>query len=185
MTAARSKRRPVPTRREQPLDRIQWLSRDLLVANGWNPNRVFRPELELLRRSLLEDGWTQPIVARPQDDGTWEIVDGFHRWMLSEEPAIAALTDGLVPVVEVAVDHAHARISTIRHNRARGQHYVMQMAVIVVELSELGLTEEEIMQRVGMEAEEVRRLKDQGDVLTRIGTDQMSEAWRPAPRARG
>lgn len=164
----------------QPLHEVKWIVRDLLVANGWNPNRVFRPELALLRRSLLEDGWTQPIVAR-EEDGQLQIVDGFHRWMLSEEPAIAALTDGLVPVVLLNADPAHARISTIRHNRARGTHYVSQMATIVAELNDLGLDDEMLMSRLGMEAEEVRRLKEQGDVLTRIGGEEMGEAWRSAP----
>jgi ParB-like chromosome segregation protein Spo0J len=169
--------------RAQPIDAVLWLGRDALTANGWNPNKVFPPELELLRLSLLEDGWTQPIVAREVKRGRYEIVDGFHRWLLSGEPAIAEITGGLVPVVLVKVDPAHARISTIRHNRARGEHYVGQMANIVTELADMGLSDEELEERLGMEAEEVIRLKQRGDVLTRIGGEQMGEAWRSAPKS--
>jgi ParB-like chromosome segregation protein Spo0J len=169
--------------RAQPVDSVIWLERKQLRANGWNPNKVFPPELELLRLSLLEDGWTQPIVARETKRGSFEIVDGFHRWVLSGEPEISKLTDGLVPVVLVKVDHAHARISTIRHNRARGSHYVGQMANIVAELADMGLSDEELEERLGMEAEEVIRLKQRGDVLTRIGGEEMGEAWRSAPKS--
>jgi ParB-like chromosome segregation protein Spo0J len=168
-------------RRVQPIDSIRWVDRNLLVANDWNPNRVFRPELDLLATSLREDGWTQPIVARERDDGTLEIIDGFHRWMLAGEPDIASITDGMVPVCVLAADAAGARISTVRHNRARGQHYVDHMASIIDALADMGLTDEELCDRLGMEPEEVRRLKEHGDVLRRIGQREMGEAWRSAP----
>lgn len=166
----------------QPISTVHWVDRDELVANNWNPNRVFRPELELLHRSMIEDGWTQPIVARQQEDGRYEIIDGFHRWTLAEEPDIRDLTGGLVPIVLVDTDHAHSRISTVRHNRARGSHYVNLMASIVCELSDMGLTEAELIDELGMEAEEVRRLAAHGDILARVGGEQMGEAWRSAPK---
>ena len=118
----------------QPIDAVEWVARDTLTSNGYNPNHVARPELKLLKLSIMADGWTQPIVAR--EDG--QIVDGFHRWTISADPEISALTNGLVPVVRLrpALEMADQMASTIRHNRARGQHGVIPMADIVTSLKD-------------------------------------------------
>ena len=132
----------------QPINSVEWVDPDTLRANNYNPNHVAKPEMALLKQSILEDGWTQPIVA--QADG--EIVDGFHRWTLgTTDTEIRELTDGKVPVVRVTIDPAQQRMSTIRHNRARGAHAVLKMADIVNELLFLGVTEDEISTRVGMD----------------------------------
>lgn len=162
--------------KDQPLSHLQWVSRDDLRANNWNPNRVAPPELRLLKLSIVESGWTQPVVAQP--DG--EIVDGFHRWTVSAAPEIARLTGGLVPVVPLVGDAAHLRAATVRHNRARGTHHVLKMADIVTELSEeLGMPADEIGRRLGMDDEEVDRLMDRG-VMTKRGAapdGQMGNGW--------
>src|SRR4051812_36713087 len=94
----------------QPLSRIEWVPREELHANFYNPNHVAPIEMHLLKVSILEDGWTQPIVARLDD----EIIDGFHRWLASEDPEIYAMTDGKIPVVRlVGVDMEHQMMSTI------------------------------------------------------------------------
>ena len=90
---------------KQPLDNIQWINREELSPNGYNPNRVAPPELKLLKLSILEDGWTQPIVINP--DKT--IVDGFHRWTVSGHKEIFDLTGGLVPVVVISPKDASQR----------------------------------------------------------------------------
>lgn len=160
---------------EQPVSLIQWVPRDRLVGNGWNPNRVARAELTLLAISILEDGWTQPIVVRHD----WTIIDGFHRWTVSAWPEVAAITDGHVPVVCLrASDPAQERMATIRHNRARGTHYVLSMADIVNELVDLDVTPDEIARRLGMEAEEVRRFIDRGSMLKRASKPEFNKAWR-------
>lgn len=165
----------------QPCSVVEWVPRSALHANDYNPNRVAPPELALLALSILEDGWTQPIVARR--DG--EIVDGFHRYTVAERPEIAALTDGLVPVSFLReVDAAHQRMSTIRHNRARGSHYVVRMADLVIALSLDGLDDEEIGRRLGMEAEEVGRFRERGNMLKRGSGDGFSPAWVPSPEER-
>lgn len=155
---------------------MQWVPRDQLRANDYNPNHVAPPELELLKVSILEDGWTQPIVARP--DG--EIVDGFHRWTVAGDERIAAMTDGLVPVVYLPadLDTAQQRMATIRHNRARGQHGIVRMADIVTELVDvLGIDRDEVTRRLGMDREEVERLHDHGDMLQRHGGGEFSDGW--------
>ncbi len=161
--------------RLQPLDKLEWVPREDLRANTWNPNHVAPPELELLAQSILADGWTQPIVARP--DG--EIVDGFHRWTVSARPDVSALTAGLVPVVRIDADPAHLRASTVRHNRARGTHVVLRMADLVAEMVELGASPDEVRAAMGMDPEEVKRLLDRGQMIKRGAAGELHKGWVP------
>jgi len=163
------------SKEEQPISSVQWVPRDTLQANDYNPNKMAKTELGLLKTSIMEDGWTQPIVARL--DG--EIVDGFHRWTVSSDKDVSALTGGLVPVVFIKeIDPARQRMATIRHNRARGEHYVMSMADIVAELVQVyGLDLKEIQHRLGMEKEEVIRLLDRGEMVKRAGNDDYKQGW--------
>lgn len=140
---------------DQPINQVQWIERDKLRPNGYNPNRVAGPEMKLLKISILEDGWTQPIVINPDH----EIVDGFHRWTVSGDKEIQAVTGTLVPVVMTKPHNdAHQKMSTIRHNRARGTHGVLNMSEIIQSMVDDGLSKQEIMARLQMEEEEVIRL---------------------------
>jgi ParB/RepB/Spo0J family partition protein len=165
---------------EQPISNVRWVPRDLLSSNDYNPNNVATPEMRLLAQSIIESGWTQPIVVRPVDE-RFEIVDGFHRWTVSDWPEVRKMTDGLVPVVTIDPDPAHQRMATIRHNRARGKHHVVRMAEIVDSLvNELGVPKDDLKKRLGMSDEEVARLLARGSMIDRGAADDMSEAWRPA-----
>jgi ParB-like chromosome segregation protein Spo0J len=161
----------------QPVSRVQWVSRESLRANDYNPNAVAPIEMNLLALSIREDGWTQPIVAHP--DGT--IVDGFHRYTVSSRPEIFAMTGGMVPVVFLDKERGDRMLSTIRHNRARGVHGVRPMAGIVRELIEQGYEREAIMVRLGMESEEVERLYDQAGMPEKIarGRNGFNAGWTP------
>jgi ParB-like chromosome segregation protein Spo0J len=163
---------------KHPLDAVEWIDPKELRANGYNPNHVSPPEMELLKISILEDGWTQPIVARM--DG--EIVDGFHRWTLgSTDEDIRKASEGFVPVVRISDERSKEdqMMSTIRHNRARGNHAVQRMADIVQSLVENGLGEEEIMRRLGMEDEEVERLIDNSGMRKRGRSEGFNNGWVP------
>lgn len=165
-------------RDKQPISGMKWVNPKDLRANSYNPNKVATPEMKLLKTSILEDGWTQPIVARP--DG--EIVDGFHRFTLgSTDPDVQALSDGLVPVVILEdADAAHQIMSTVRHNRARGHHAVLKMADIVRSLKDdSGLSDDEIQARLSMEDEEVERLYDTGGMTKRGRKEAFSAGWVP------
>lgn len=158
----------------QPVSTVRWVHRSRLRGNFWNPNRQAPPERRLLKTSILENGWTSAIVVHAEgsdDQGTlYEVIDGYHRWLTAADPDVAALTDGLVPIVElIEPDPALARMATIRHNRARGTHHVNGMADIVAELLDLGLSLEEIGKRLEMDEEEVDRLADRG-IMTRRGS---------------
>lgn len=162
----------------QPVGSVEWVNPADLRANSYNPNHVAPPEMELLALSIMEDGWTQPIVARP--DG--EIVDGFHRFTVgSTHEGVMALTGGLVPVVRLRdADPAHQIMSTVRHNRARGTHAVLAMSDIVRTLAdEYSLSEAEIMERLGMEDEEVERLHDTSGMTVRGKGEGFNTGWEP------
>lgn len=168
---------PSPSAPSQPISAVRWMPREDLSSNSYNPNSQAPPERRLLRRSILESGWTQPIVARDHGDRL-EIVDGYHRWLTSEDPKVYALTNGLVPVVVLPpTDDASARLATVRHNRARGTHHVLGMATVVSDLIALGLDEEAVRDGLGMDDEEVERLADRGDMLKRHGTQEFGKGW--------
>lgn len=165
------------SREKQPIANLEWVSPSTLRANDYNPNHVAPIEFELLKQSLLEDGWTAPIVAGEDN----VIVDGFHRWTLaSTDPEVAGMTGGLIPVVRRrAASAADRRIATIRHNRARGKHGIAPMADIVRDLKDNhGLTDAEIQQRLGMEDEEIERLYDRAGMPKRAGKG-FGKGWVP------
>lgn len=169
----------MPSIENQPVSQLCWVHRDLLDKNLYNPNAIAPPELELLKTSILEDGWTMPIVTLPEQDGRFQIVDGYHRWKISADSAIYKLTGGLVPTVQVALDPIHQQLSTVRHNRARGTHAVLKMAEIVRNILADEVSEKELMQRLGMEKEEVARLNNRAGMPDQIKATSFNSAWVP------
>jgi ParB-like chromosome segregation protein Spo0J len=164
---------------DHPLGNVEWIKPSVLKANGYNPNHVFKPELMLLKISILCSGWTQPIVRRA--DNT--IVDGFHRWSLaSKDKDVQALTGGLVPVVTLSasLDEGELQMATVRHNRARGKHSVLLMSEIVLGLiNDHGYTEDEIAVKLGMEQEEIARLSAVSKSPEAAGSDTFGKSWVP------
>ena len=140
-----------------PLSTLRWVDRGSVKPNDYNPNKVSKQNLELLKQSILANGWTLPIVVRPD----FTIIDGFHRWTVAGEEPLASMLDGKVPVV--IVDHkdkAGNIYGTVTHNRARGTHLLEPMKAIVKRLLESGKSVEEISKQLGMRQEEVFRLSD-------------------------
>jgi ParB-like chromosome segregation protein Spo0J len=140
-----------------PLATLQWVDRKLLKPNDYNPNKVSRENLTLLVRSILSNGWTLPIVCRPD----FTIIDGFHRWMVSGEEPLLSKLKGKVPVVLVQHnDEAGDVYGTVTHNRARGTHLLEPMKNIIKKLMSQGKSVKEIGKELGMKPEEVFRLSD-------------------------
>ena len=138
-----------------PLKGVQFVDRDRLQANDYNPNVVNEGNLKLLTQSIISNGWTLPIVVRPD----YTIIDGFHRWTVSGREPLKSRLGGKVPVVIVNhSDRAGDIYGTITHNRARGTHLLDPMKHIVQELLDAGKTIPEITKETGMKAEEVFRL---------------------------
>lgn len=140
-----------------PLSSLQWVDRDRLHANDYNPNKVSEENLKLLIQSILTNGWTLPIVVRPD----YTIIDGFHRWTVSGREPLKTKLGGKVPVVIVNhTEKADDIYGTITHNRARGTHLLEPMKAIVKELLDSGKSVKEISKQLGMKPEEVFRLSD-------------------------
>lgn len=140
-----------------PLSSLQWVDRSLLKPNGYNPNKVSEDNLQLLVQSILTNGWTLPIVCRPD----YTIIDGFHRWTVAGREPLHSMLGGKVPVVIVAHDDENDDVyGTITHNRARGTHLLEPMKAIVKKLLDQGKTVQEIGKQLGMKPEEVFRLSD-------------------------
>ncbi len=139
------------------LKTVHWVKRNMLAANDYNPNKVTRANLDLLRQSIIVNGWTLPIVVRPD----YTIIDGYHRWLVAgEEPLKTALKDE-VPVVVVKHDSEVRNIyGTVTHNRARGTHLLEPMKAIVKRLKAASVPVSEICRQLGMRAEEVFRLSE-------------------------
>lgn len=140
-----------------PLSSLQWVDREKLRANEYNPNKVSEDNLKLLVQSILTNGWTLPIVVRPD----YTIIDGFHRWTVSGREPLKTKLGGKVPVVIVNhTDEAEDMYGTITHNRARGTHLLEPMKAIVKKLIDEGKSVGEISKQLGMKPEEVFRLSD-------------------------
>lgn len=140
-----------------PLSTLQWVNRTRVRPNSYNPNKVSKQNLELLKQSILANGWTLPIVVRPD----FTIIDGFHRWTVAGEEPINSMLEDKVPVVVVEhKDKAGNIYGTVTHNRARGTHLLEPMKAIVKELIKEGKSVKEIGKQLGMKPEEVFRLSD-------------------------
>lgn len=140
-----------------PLASLQWVDRTKLRANDYNPNKVSEENLQLLIQSIQTNGWTLPIVCRPD----YTIIDGFHRWTVSGREPLLTQLGGKVPVVIVDhQDEAEDMYGTITHNRARGTHLLEPMKAIVKKLINEGKSTKEICKQLGMRPEEVFRLSD-------------------------
>ncbi len=159
---------------KHPVSRVQWVPAELVYANDYNPNKVAPPEMKLLEVSIKTDGYTQPIVVWKTEEG-YEVVDGFHRHLVGKKLGMSHL-----PVVVLNDENTsrEERIAaTIRHNRARGKHQVKAMSDIVVELSRRNWSDERIGKELGMEPDEVLRLKQITGLAELFADGDFSEAW--------
>jgi len=169
--------------RDEPVDCVLWVLADTVQANDYNPNVVAPPEMKLLKHSIEADGFTQPIVTYPIN-GHREVIDGFHRNRVGKEvKAIKKRLRGYLPVTTIRADREDREnriASTIRHNRARGKHTVDNMSEIVVELSRRNWTDAKIARELGMESDEVLRLKQISGLAELFADREFSQAWEIA-----
>jgi ParB-like chromosome segregation protein Spo0J len=167
----------------EPVDCVLWVKNDSVYANDYNPNSVAPPEMELLRLSISNDGYTQPIVSMDNNNGTREVIDGFHRNRVGKEcDDIQKRVHGYLPVVtirESQSDKNNRVASTIRHNRARGKHKVESMSEIVVDLKKRNWSDEKISKELGMDRDEVLRLCQISGLIELFSDKDFSMGWVP------
>lgn len=147
--------------RDQPIDKVVWVPIEKVVANDYNPNSVAPAEMRLLHTSIQHDGYTQPVVTvYDEDNDVYVVVDGFHRAeVLRRNKDIHEATSGYLPCVVISSDINDRMASTVRHNRARGKHSVAGMSSMVFSMLENGWDDHEVCNELGMEPEELARLK--------------------------
>lgn len=166
--------------KHHPVDYVHWQKSEDVEGNEYNPNAVAPPEMKLLIRSIEEDGYTMPIVTFP-DKETIRIVDGFHRRKAERTSrSIHESTFGYIPVSTIRPEKreiSDRMASTIRHNRARGTHSIDLMVNIVAELTEAGMGNAWIMKNIGMDADELLRLKQISGLAALFKDRAYSRAW--------
>lgn len=162
-----------------PVYNIKAIPIEKIQANSYNPNHVAPPEMKLLYKSILEDGYTMPIVCYYlEDEDRYEIVDGFHRYtVMKKHKDIFERENGCLPVSVIDKPISDRMASTIRHNRARGSHDVELMTNIVFELVESGCSDTWIMRHIGMDADELLRLKQLSGLASLFKDKSFSKSW--------
>ncbi len=147
---------------------------EYLKPNPWNPNAVAKPELELLKLNIQKSGFCFPIVVIQESETSYMIVDGFHRHLAAKHFKME-----YVPVVILNADVSELMSATIRFNRARGTHQINQMSNIVADLVGLGMDDCQISKNLGMDADEVLRLKQNSGMPDLFAKHEYSAAWEP------
>ncbi|MBG2793532.1 ParB-like nuclease domain-containing protein [Proteus mirabilis] len=171
--------------KNEPTDCVLWIKQQQVIANDYNPNVMSPTEKRLLETSLVKDGYTQPVVVLPiqqskNKPSQWQVVDGYHRYLLSKKNSLNKRINGYLPITILDVEShtmADQMAATIRHNRARGQHQVAAMSDIVRDLSRLGWNDQKIGNELGMSQDEVLRLKQISGLAELFSEHDFSEAW--------
>ena len=166
---------------QSPVYKVMAVPFEKIVPNSYNPNGVAHPEMKLLYDSIKEDGYTMPIVCYySQKKDLYAIVDGFHRWrVMKEYPDIYEREHGMMPVTVIDKPLASRMASTVRHNRARGSHNVDLMSNIIRDLHELGRSDAWISKHLGMDKDEILRLKQISGLAALFKDVNFGQAWKP------
>lgn len=159
---------------EHPVSTVRWVIAESVYANDYNPNKVAPPEMKLLRRSIDANGFTQPIVVWATEYG-YEVVDGFHRHLVGKDLGMSHLP--VVVINDGDTERGDRIAATIRHNRARGKHQVEAMSDIVIELSRRNWSDKRIAKELGMDPDEILRLKQITGLAEMFADEEFSEAW--------
>lgn len=164
---------------DHPISEVLWVSVDKVQPNDYNPNSVAGQEMKLLHTSIKHDGYTQPIVTiYDEEQDKYVIIDGFHRYFTCKNNQdIQDATDGCVPIVVLKKTINERMAATVRHNRARGSHSIDGMSNIVFEMLDNGWADEDICNHLGMEADELLRLKHITGFSKLFSDVEYSKAW--------
>ncbi len=165
---------------DQPINEVKWVHIDKVIANDYNPNSVATNEMRLLYMSIKQDGYTQPVVTiYDETQDKYIIVDGFHRHLVMKHyKDIADRTENHLPIVVLKKDINDRMASTVRHNRARGKHSVNGMASMVFQMLDNGWEDARICNELGLEVEEIVRLKHVTGFSKLFENVDYKKAWK-------
>ena len=163
----------------QPVDFVIWVPVEMVEPNDYNPNSVAQKEMQLLYTSIWNDGYTQPTVTIWDDKKQkYVIVDGFHRYFVCKNNAdVRERNHGMLPIVVIDKDINERMAATVRHNRARGKHSVQGMSSMVFKLLDQGWKDEDICNQLGMEPEELLKLKYVTGFAKLFENTEYKQAW--------
>lgn len=164
---------------KSPVYNVQAVHISKIRANAYNPNAVAPPEMKLLELSIWEDGFTMPVVCYYlPDQDLYEIVDGYHRYTtLLNSDRIREREQSMLPIVVIDKDISNRMASTIRHNRARGSHSIELMSNIVSDLVGAGMSDAWILRHIGMDKDELLRLKQITGLAALFANSEFTQAW--------
>ena len=169
------------------MDCVLWVKAEDVVANDYNPNKVAPPEMALLYDSIKNDGYTQPVVTgTPVDTESVKnkniVTDGYHRNLIPRQHKdIEERLKGYLPITVIeGKTRSELMASTIRHNRARGTHDVDLMSNIIAEIHDLGRSDEWISKHLGMDIDEILRLKQITGLASLFEDQELSMSWEPS-----
>lgn len=161
------------TKIEFPVLQTKLIDTNKIIANDYNPNKVASPEMRLLELSIIRDGFTQPIVTfHDKTKDIYIVVDGFHRYTVGKKLKLPKL-----PIVVIDKPIEDRIASTIRHNRARGTHQIKNMSSIVLDLYKSGWRDDQIAKELGMEMDEVLKLKQITGLEEAFKNMEFSKSW--------
>ena len=164
---------------KSPVYDVKPIPIEKIRANAYNPNAVAPPEMKLLYQSIKQDGYTMPIVCYYiEKEDIYEIVDGYHRYtIMLEHRDIYDREGGCLPVSVIDKPLENRMASTISHNRARGSHDIELMSNIVAELVDSGMSDTWIAKNIGMDLDEILRLKQITGLAALFKDEEFSKSW--------
>jgi len=162
----------------EPISKVLWVPIDRVYPNLYNPNKMATPEKRLLLRSMVEQGITLPLIVTHNKEKDYTLIDGFHRWsIIKKSKELRKRLNYKVPVVVLDIPDSEQIITSIRHNRARGIHQIECISEVVKILSEKGWSSSKIMEALGMDADEVLRLKQFKGLGELYKDEEYSSSW--------
>ncbi|NAS12920.1 ParB N-terminal domain-containing protein [Poritiphilus flavus] len=163
---------------KEPISSLLWVPLTEILPNTYNPNKMATPEKRSLLRSLLSHGVTAPLVVSPKRQGVYPLIDGYHRWnIIKRNKELRGRLKNKVPVVVLDLPSDERIVATIRHNRARGKHQIVEISEVVKTLSQNGWTADRIMNELGMDSDEVLRLRQFTGLGDLFKDDKYSSSW--------
>lgn len=163
----------------QPIDYVIWVPIEKVEPNGYNPNSVATVEMGLLYKSIKKDGYTQPVVTiYDEKRDKYVIVDGFHRYYVCKtKKDIFDRNMGMLPIVIIDKNISERMAATVRHNRARGEHSIDGMSNLVFKMLEDGMSDADVCNELGMEPEEILKLKHLTGFSKLFKDTEYKKAW--------
>jgi hypothetical protein len=150
-----------------------------IKPSTWRANHILASDRTLLIQSMINYQWLSPILVQRS---SMSIIDGFSRWVISQNQKEILLRDkGQVPVVLVDIDDADAMIMHVRVNRSRGNLVPARTSELIQQLRSSGkYSDESLSLQMMMTHLEFYTLADGRAIkIKTLKEHEYSKAWIP------